>query len=45
VTAPADCQLIGRWPIVEADLWGRRHLGRGRHAILTPKRHPSSTTC
>lgn len=23
---PADCQLIGRWRIVEADLWDRDYL-------------------
>jgi hypothetical protein len=26
MTGPADCQLIGRWRIVEADLWDRDHL-------------------
>ncbi len=26
MTAPAICQLIGRWRIVEADLWDRDHL-------------------
>ena len=24
--APANCRLIGRWRIVEADLWDRAHL-------------------
>lgn len=26
MTGPADCQLIGRWRIVEADLWDRNYL-------------------
>jgi len=26
MTAPADCQLIGRWRIVEADTWDRGYL-------------------
>jgi hypothetical protein len=26
MTAPAGCQLIGRWRIVEADLWDRGYL-------------------
>jgi len=26
VSAPAGCQIIGRWRIVEADLWDRSHL-------------------
>ena len=26
MTGPADCRLIGRWRIVEADLWDRDHL-------------------
>ena len=26
VKAPANCRLIGRWRIVEADLWDRAHL-------------------
>jgi hypothetical protein len=26
MSAPAGCQLIGRWRIVEADLWDRDHL-------------------
>ena len=24
--APIDCQLVGRWRIVEADIWDRSHL-------------------
>ena len=45
MTAPAGCQLIGRWRIVEADLWDRDHLGLGGLAILKAKRDPSSTAC
>ena len=26
MTVPMDCQLVGRWRIVEADLWDRDHL-------------------
>ena len=26
MTAPMNCRLIGRWRIVEADLWDRDHL-------------------
>ncbi|WP_292323486.1 hypothetical protein [Mesorhizobium sp.] len=26
---PAGCQLIGRWRIIEADLWDRGYLGLG----------------
>lgn len=26
MTAPMDCQLIGRWRIVEADIWERDYL-------------------
>jgi hypothetical protein len=26
MNAPANCRLIGRWRIVEADLWDRAHL-------------------
>ena len=26
MTAPRDCQLVGRWRIVEADLWDRDYL-------------------
>ena len=26
MSAPAGCQIIGRWRIVEADLWDRSHL-------------------
>lgn len=26
MTAPRDCHLVGRWRIVEADLWARDYL-------------------
>jgi hypothetical protein len=26
MTAPAGCQLVGRWRIVEADVWDRDYL-------------------
>ncbi|UVC19279.1 hypothetical protein [Mesorhizobium onobrychidis] len=29
MTAPAGCQLIGRWRIIEADLWDRGYLNLG----------------
>ena len=35
MTAPADCQLIGRWRIVEADLWDRGDLNLGGPATIT----------
>ncbi len=33
--APANCSLIGRWRIVEADLWDRAHLDLCGPAMLT----------
>ena len=33
--APANCRLIGRWRIVEADLWDRAHLNLCGPATLT----------
>jgi hypothetical protein len=35
VKAPANCRLIGRWRIVEADLWDRAHLDLCGPATLT----------
>ncbi|MFB9984669.1 hypothetical protein ACFSQQ_37830 [Mesorhizobium kowhaii] len=35
MTAPAGCQLIGRWRIVEADLWDRGYLNLGGPATIT----------
>ncbi len=33
--APANCRLIGRWRIVEADLWDRAYLDLCGPATLT----------
>ena len=33
--APADCRLIGRWRIVEADLWDCAYLDLSGPATLT----------
>jgi hypothetical protein len=33
--APAGCPLIGRWRIVEADLWDRGYLNLGGLAMIT----------
>jgi hypothetical protein len=35
MSAPANCQLIGRWWIVEADLWDRDHLDLVDPATIT----------
>ena len=35
MSAPANCQLIGRWRIVEADLWDRDHLDLVDPATIT----------
>ena len=35
MSAPANCRLIGRWRIVESDLWDRTHLGLCGPATLT----------
>jgi hypothetical protein len=35
VSAPANCRLIGRWRIVEADLWDREYLDLCGPARLT----------
>jgi hypothetical protein len=35
MTAPAECQPIGRWRIVEADLWDRDYLDLVEPAMLT----------
>jgi hypothetical protein len=35
MTAPARCQLIGRWRIVEADLWDRDYLDLVGPAAIT----------
>jgi hypothetical protein len=35
VTAPMGCRLVGRWRIVEADLWDRAHLDLVEPATMT----------
>jgi hypothetical protein len=35
MTGPADCLLLGRWRIVEADLWERDHLDLVEPATMT----------
>jgi hypothetical protein len=35
VTAPMGCRIIGRWRIVEADLWDRDYLDLVEPATLT----------
>jgi hypothetical protein len=35
MSAPAGCKLIGRWRIVEADIWERGHLDLCGPAIIT----------
>lgn len=35
MTAPAGCQIIGRWRIVEADLWDRDYLDLVAPASIT----------
>ena len=35
MSAPADCRLIGRWRITEADLWDRNHLDLVEPATMT----------
>ncbi len=35
MSAPADCNLVGRWRIVEADLWDRAHLDLCGPATIT----------
>jgi hypothetical protein len=35
MTAPMDCQLIGRWRIVGADLWDRDYLDLVAPATMT----------
>ena len=35
VKAPANCRLIGRWWIVEADIWDRAYLNLSGPATLT----------
>lgn len=35
MTTPTNCRLIGRWRIVEADLWDRDYLDLVEPAHLT----------
>jgi hypothetical protein len=35
MTAPAGCRLVGRWRILEADLWDRDYLDLDRPATIT----------
>ena len=35
MTAPAGCKLIGRWRIIEADLWERGYLDLAGPASMT----------
>jgi hypothetical protein len=34
MSAPASCQLVGRWRIVEADLWDRDYLDLCGPAVI-----------
>ena len=35
MTAPRDCRIVGRWRIVEADLWDRDYLDLVAPAAMT----------
>jgi hypothetical protein len=35
MTGPGDCQLLGRWRIVAADLWERDYLDLAEPATMT----------
>jgi len=35
VKVPADCRLIGRWRILEADIWDRAYLNLSGPATIT----------
>jgi hypothetical protein len=35
MTAPTNCQVVGRWRIVEADLWDRDYLDLVEPAMMT----------
>ena len=37
--APANCRLIGRWRIVEADIWDRAYLNLSGPATITITDH------
>jgi len=35
MSAPANCQLVGRWRIIEADIWDRAYLDLCGPATIT----------
>ena len=35
MNAPANCQLVGRWRIIEADLWDHAYLDLVGPAVIT----------
>src|ERR1700722_18747207 len=39
MSAPANCQLVGRWRIVEADIWDHAHLDLCGPATITITEH------
>jgi hypothetical protein len=39
MSAPANCQLVGRWRIFEADIWDRDHLDLCGPAAITINDH------
>ena len=39
MSAPAGCKLVGRWRIVEADIWDRDHLDLCGPATITITDH------
>ena len=39
ISAPANCKLIGRWRIVQADIWERDHLDLCGPAMMTITDH------
>ena len=39
MSAPANCQLVGRWRIIEADIWDRDHLDLRGPAMMTITDH------
>ena len=39
MSAPANCKLIGRWRIVQADIWERDHLDLCGPAMMTITDH------
>ena len=39
MSAPANCKLVGRWRIVEADIWDRDYLDLSGPATITITDH------